>query len=565
MSIFATRLKICSVHNCHKLRGAGAGPQSFVQNRHFLGFTGLRKEWCDVLGLKEENLKRSCPVVCFDHFRIEDIRRTKQQYRVIPGRGPVNVINGERGEECFVRSATYVISLTERLLSVKCDYTMPNGLTKSIVETDPDSPFVDRRQDDEDDDDLWGASNVCQSRKTLKSGYLSLLTIRSFSALDGLGLSVGGLFRFGLGSSVRAIDSLSVTAYSDCLSFNEEARKCSRRAQSSHARCRFSKQVSRERENENTKVWVIYYLFQTFQHYFEQINLRFRFSQFAKFFGVYSVLYTFLFCLFLGLSETGNSFCVRKTRPKTREDRILPGGLTLVVVRRGLEFILQIVASDDIEGNPTDVMDEERANLYHLQQTCPILILSTLTLIVRNRHFLGFTGLRKEWCDVLGLKEENLKRSCPVVCFDHFRIEDIRRTKQQYRVIPGRGPVNVINGERVKCDYTPPNGLTKSIVETDPDSPFVDRRQDDEDDDDLWGASNVCQSRKTLKSGYLSLLTIRSFSALDGLGLSVGGLFRFGLGSSVRAIDSLSCAPVKSLQGTQIISSDYKLSTAQIV
>jgi len=98
----------------------------------------------------------------------------------------------------------------------------------------------------------------------------------------------------------------------------------------------------------------------TFQHYFKQINLRFRFSQFAKFFGVYSVLYTFLFCLFLGLSETGNSFCVRKTRPKTREDRILPGGLTLVVVRRGLEFILQIVASDDIEGNPTDVMDEER-------------------------------------------------------------------------------------------------------------------------------------------------------------------------------------------------------------
>ena len=67
-----------------------------------------------------------------------------------------------------------------------------------------------------------------------------------------------------------------------------------------------------------------------------------------------------MFCLFLGSSETGNSFCVRKTRPKTREDRILPGGLTLVVVRRGLEFILQIVASDDIEGNPADSMDEER-------------------------------------------------------------------------------------------------------------------------------------------------------------------------------------------------------------
>ena len=99
--------------------------------------------------------------------------------------------------------------------------------------------------------------------------------------------------------------------------------------------------------------------FQTFQHYFKQINLRFRFSQFAKFFGIYSALYTFLFCLFLGLSEAGNSFCVRKTRPKTREDRILLGELTLVVVRRGLEFLLQI-ASDDTKGNPDDSMDEER-------------------------------------------------------------------------------------------------------------------------------------------------------------------------------------------------------------
>eukprot|EP00116_Pleurobrachia_bachei_P011554 sb/3471816/ len=42
-------------------------------------------------------------------------------------------------------------------------------------------------------------------RKTLKSGCLSLLTIRSFGARDGLGLTV----RVWFGGSVRAIDSLS--------------------------------------------------------------------------------------------------------------------------------------------------------------------------------------------------------------------------------------------------------------------------------------------------------------------------------------------------------------------
>eukprot|EP00116_Pleurobrachia_bachei_P008755 sb/3469017/ len=45
--------------------------------------------------------------------------------------------------------------------------------------------------------------------KTLKSGCLSLLTIRSFGARDGLGLSVRVWLGFGLGGSVRAIDSLS--------------------------------------------------------------------------------------------------------------------------------------------------------------------------------------------------------------------------------------------------------------------------------------------------------------------------------------------------------------------
>eukprot|EP00116_Pleurobrachia_bachei_P009315 sb/3469577/ len=50
-------------------------------------------------------------------------------------------------------------------------------------------------------------SIIC--RKTLKSGCLSLLTIRSFGARDGLGLSVRVWLGFGLGGSVRAIDSLS--------------------------------------------------------------------------------------------------------------------------------------------------------------------------------------------------------------------------------------------------------------------------------------------------------------------------------------------------------------------
>eukprot|EP00116_Pleurobrachia_bachei_P012736 sb/3472998/ len=55
-------------------------------------------------------------------------------------------------------------------------------------------------------------SLLCSNRKTLKSGCLSLLTIRSFSARDELGLSVRVWLGFGLGLSVRAIDSLSVTA-----------------------------------------------------------------------------------------------------------------------------------------------------------------------------------------------------------------------------------------------------------------------------------------------------------------------------------------------------------------
>eukprot|EP00116_Pleurobrachia_bachei_P011583 sb/3471845/ len=46
-------------------------------------------------------------------------------------------------------------------------------------------------------------------RKTLKSGCLSLLTIRSFGTHDVLGLSVRVWLGFGLGGSVRAIDSLS--------------------------------------------------------------------------------------------------------------------------------------------------------------------------------------------------------------------------------------------------------------------------------------------------------------------------------------------------------------------
>eukprot|EP00116_Pleurobrachia_bachei_P018158 sb/3478420/ len=49
-------------------------------------------------------------------------------------------------------------------------------------------------------------------RKTLKSGCLSLLTIRSFGARDGLGLSVRVWLGFGLGGSVRANDSLSDAA-----------------------------------------------------------------------------------------------------------------------------------------------------------------------------------------------------------------------------------------------------------------------------------------------------------------------------------------------------------------
>eukprot|EP00116_Pleurobrachia_bachei_P018702 sb/3478964/ len=45
--------------------------------------------------------------------------------------------------------------------------------------------------------------------KTLKSGCLSLLTIRSFSARNELGLSARVWLGFCLGGSVRAIDSLS--------------------------------------------------------------------------------------------------------------------------------------------------------------------------------------------------------------------------------------------------------------------------------------------------------------------------------------------------------------------
>ncbi len=51
------------------------------------------------------------------------------------------------------------------------------------------------------------------NRKTLKSGCLSLLKIRSFSAHDGLGLSVRVWLGFGLGLSVRAIDSLDSISY----------------------------------------------------------------------------------------------------------------------------------------------------------------------------------------------------------------------------------------------------------------------------------------------------------------------------------------------------------------
>eukprot|EP00116_Pleurobrachia_bachei_P009429 sb/3469691/ len=50
-----------------------------------------------------------------------------------------------------------------------------------------------------------------QTRKTLKSGCLSLLTIRSFGARDGLGLSVRVWLGFGLGLPVKAIDSLTDT------------------------------------------------------------------------------------------------------------------------------------------------------------------------------------------------------------------------------------------------------------------------------------------------------------------------------------------------------------------
>ena len=42
------------------------------------------------------------------------------------------------------------------------------------------------------------ACSICQ-RKTLKSGCLSLLTIRSFGARDGLGLTVRVWLGFGLG------------------------------------------------------------------------------------------------------------------------------------------------------------------------------------------------------------------------------------------------------------------------------------------------------------------------------------------------------------------------------
>eukprot|EP00116_Pleurobrachia_bachei_P017560 sb/3477822/ len=50
-----------------------------------------------------------------------------------------------------------------------------------------------------------------RDRKTLKSGCLSLLTIRSFGARDELGLSVRVWLGFGLGLPVRAIDSLTDT------------------------------------------------------------------------------------------------------------------------------------------------------------------------------------------------------------------------------------------------------------------------------------------------------------------------------------------------------------------
>ena len=48
-------------------------------------------------------------------------------------------------------------------------------------------------------------------QRTLKSGCLSLLKIRVFGARDGLGLSVRVWLGFGLGLSVRAIDSLTDT------------------------------------------------------------------------------------------------------------------------------------------------------------------------------------------------------------------------------------------------------------------------------------------------------------------------------------------------------------------
>eukprot|EP00116_Pleurobrachia_bachei_P009689 sb/3469951/ len=137
LSTFATKLYICSVHNCHKLRGTGASPQSFIEGRDFLTFKRLKKEWLGLLGLTEKELKRSCPMVCSEHFRIEDTNKTAKQIRVIAGRLPVDVINGER---------------------VTRDSTRPDGSAYSIVETDPESPFVDKTYydvdvDDDDDDD----------------------------------------------------------------------------------------------------------------------------------------------------------------------------------------------------------------------------------------------------------------------------------------------------------------------------------------------------------------------------------------------------------------------------
>jgi hypothetical protein len=57
--------------------------------------------------------------------------------------------------------------------------------------------------------ELYYGSFLRRGGKTLKSGCLSLLTIRSFGARDGLGLSVRVWLGFGLGDSVRANDSLS--------------------------------------------------------------------------------------------------------------------------------------------------------------------------------------------------------------------------------------------------------------------------------------------------------------------------------------------------------------------